>query len=282
MTNDSEYDIAVAYRIYPGISKKPEIFPDDKLKLSELCLRSFRDSLGSLRAKVFVILDKCPPEYNSLFLKYFADKDVVFIEETGIGNARTFALQIKLLLEQTYSEYIYFAEDDYFYLPDQFKSAIGFIKEYNAEFVTLYDHLDSYTLEIHNHPEKIVVSQGKHWRSTGSTCLSFLTTKRVLKETKNVFATYSKKNYDASIWFVLTKRNVFNPIKILATLGEMPMFKIYGKAWLFCFGAILFGKKRTLWNPIPAGCTHIESGGLAPTIDWQNEFRKVQDKIDQV
>ncbi|MBI3258892.1 MAG: glycosyltransferase family 2 protein [Ignavibacteriae bacterium] len=282
MTNEREYDIAVAYRIYPGISKKPEIFPNDKWKLSELCLRSFRDSLGTLRAKVFVILDRCPPEYKNLFLKYFSDKDVIFIEQDGIGNARTFALQIQLLLEQTESEYIYFAEDDYFYLPDQFKSAIGFLKEYNAEFVTLYDHSDSYSLEIHNHLEKIVVSQGKHWRTTGSTCLSFLTTKSVLRETKSVFATYSKKNYDASIWFVLTKRNVFNPVKIIASLREMQMFKIYGKAWFFCFGAILFGKKRTLWNPIPSGCTHIESGGLAPTIDWQKEFKNVQDKIDSL
>ncbi len=279
MKNDSSYDIAVAYRIYPGISKHPAVFSEDKWKLSELCLRSFRESLGTVRAKIFVILDKCPAEYKTLFTKYFAEEDLEFIEQNGIGNARTFALQIKLLLEQTDSEYVYFAEDDYFYLPNQFGSAIVFIKEHNAEFLTLYDHIDSYTLDIHNHCEKIVVSEGKHWRTTGSTCLTFLTTKTILRATKSVFATYSKKNYDASMWFALTKRNVRNPLKMVASAGTMPMLKIYIKAWLFCSMAILFGKKRTLWNPIPAGCTHIENGGLAPNIDWQSEFAKIQSKL---
>jgi hypothetical protein len=280
MKNDHPYDITVAYRIYPGISKQPAIYGDDKWKLSELCLRSFRDSLGDIRAKVFVILDKCPPEYKTLFLKYFAEKDIEFIEQNGIGNARTFALQIQLLLEQKDSEYVYFAEDDYFYLPKQFSAAIAFMKEHRVEFVTLYDHLNSYTLDIHNHCEKIIVSQGKHWRTTGSTCLTFLTTKTALREVKNVFATYSKKNYDASIWFALTKRNVRNPLKILKTIREIPMLKIYGKAWYFCFATILFAKKRALWNPIPAGCTHIENGGLAPTIDWQREFQKSQKNLE--
>ena len=279
MNNTRAYDIAVAYRIYPGISKKPAIFGDDKWKLSELCLRSFRDSLGNLRAKIFVILDNCPSEYKTLFTRYFAEEDIEFIEQNGIGNARTFALQIKLLLEQNDSEYIYFAEDDYFYLPNQFSAAIGFMKECNTEFITLYDHLDSYTLDIHNHTEKIVVSHGKHWRTTGSTCLTFLTTKTALRATKHVFATYSKKNYDASMWFALTKRNVLNPLKMLASSKTMLMFKIYGKAWLFCSRTILFGKKRTLWNPIPAGCTHIENDGLAPNINWHTEFQKSQENF---
>jgi len=279
MNNTRVYDIAVAYRIYPGISKQPVIFRDDKWKLSELCLRSFRDSLGILRAKLFVILDNCSVEYKSLFLKYFSEEDIEFVEQSGIGNARTFALQIKLLLEQNDSEYVYFAEDDYFYLSNQFSAAIGFMKERSIEFITLYDHLDSYTLNIHNHTEKIAISHGKHWRTTGSTCLTFLTTKTALRATKNVFATYSKKNYDASIWFALTKRNVLNPLKMLSSSTTMQMVKIYAKAWLFCFATILFGKKRTLWNPIPAGCTHIESGGLAPNIDWQYEFQKSQENI---
>ena len=31
-------DLAIAYRIYPGISKSPAFFPTDKFKLSEMCL----------------------------------------------------------------------------------------------------------------------------------------------------------------------------------------------------------------------------------------------------
>ena len=46
-------DLAIAYRIYPGISKIPPIYSDDKFKLSELCLRSFKQSLGGLRVKIW-------------------------------------------------------------------------------------------------------------------------------------------------------------------------------------------------------------------------------------
>ena len=42
------YDLAVAYRIYPGVSKVPPVFSQDKLKLAEFCLKSFKDSLGDL------------------------------------------------------------------------------------------------------------------------------------------------------------------------------------------------------------------------------------------
>ena len=41
--------------------------PDDKSKLSELCLKSFKDSLGSLKVRMFVLLDDCPPSYEDLF-----------------------------------------------------------------------------------------------------------------------------------------------------------------------------------------------------------------------
>src|ERR1700731_1686715 len=60
------YDLVVAYRIYPMFSKLGQGLPfgDDKLRLAEVCLRSFRDSLGSLRVKIWAILDGCPQEYR--------------------------------------------------------------------------------------------------------------------------------------------------------------------------------------------------------------------------
>ena len=65
MTARYTHDLAVAYRIYPSVSR-PALglpFSDDKYRLSEICLHSFKESLGSLRVKVWAILDGCPPEY---------------------------------------------------------------------------------------------------------------------------------------------------------------------------------------------------------------------------
>jgi hypothetical protein len=51
-------DLAVAYRMYPPVSK-PAIgmpFGEDKYLLSEVCLKSFRESLGGLSAKIWVLV----------------------------------------------------------------------------------------------------------------------------------------------------------------------------------------------------------------------------------
>ena len=45
---EKKYDLTVAYRIYPKISRSPAIYRNDKFKLSEFCLKSFKDSLGIL------------------------------------------------------------------------------------------------------------------------------------------------------------------------------------------------------------------------------------------
>jgi len=90
-----EYDVAVAYRIYPKVSRVPPVFPNDKYKLSELCLKSFKDSLGSLKVKMFVLLDNCPPSYEDLFKRYFDEQDLEFIRLNGVGNRATFDMQIE-------------------------------------------------------------------------------------------------------------------------------------------------------------------------------------------
>jgi hypothetical protein len=53
-------DLAVAYRIYPRVSKSHAFFSADKFRLSKMCLDSFRGALGGLRVKVWALLDGCP------------------------------------------------------------------------------------------------------------------------------------------------------------------------------------------------------------------------------
>ena len=141
-----KYDLAVAYRICPRMPEKEmAVCPRDKLKLSEICLRSFRESLGSLKVKMWVLLDNCPPEYGALFLKYFDEKNLKLIKLGGIGNQATFGLQLELLANQKDSEIIYFVEDDYLFLPNQFAEMIYFLKFHSdVHFVSPYDHPDYY------------------------------------------------------------------------------------------------------------------------------------------
>lgn len=272
-----KYDLAVAYRIYPKVAK-PALglpFSDNKARLAEICLESFRRSLGSLRAKIWVLLDGCPPEYADMFRRRFAAEDVVLIPLPGIGNYGTFNRQMEILREQDAAEVIYFAEDDYFYLPDQFRLMLDFLRANDdADFVSPFDHLDCYTMELHRGPTWVRNFDGRHWRTAASTCLTFLTTRRVLRETERVFATYAHKNYDSSLWLSLTKQRVLTPWS-WPHLGVREPFtmKILAKAWLFGWPQILFGKKRRIWTPLPAIASHMDAHALAPGIDWQALMR---------
>ena len=94
----SSYDLAVAYRIYPKVSK-PSLglpFSDDKLRLSEICLRSFKESLRGLRVKIWAILDGCPESFADLFRKYFDPDDLVLVPLPAVGNHASFGKQIDI------------------------------------------------------------------------------------------------------------------------------------------------------------------------------------------
>jgi hypothetical protein len=271
-----EYDVAVAYRIYPKVSRVPPVFPNDKYKLSELCLKSFKDSLGSLKVKMFVLLDNCPPSYEGLFKRYFDEQDLELIRLNGVGNRATFSMQIDILLNQTNSEIVYFAEDDYLYLPNQFESMLQFLqKEDQVDFVSPYDHLDYYVDEIHKYKSHIKFFGNRHWRTVAGSCLTFLTTRSILRSTRNVFKTYASRNTDGGIWLSLTKYQVFSPFAIAKHVRYLNDKKMRGKlidvigfAWLFCWRQIVFGKRRQVWVPLPSIATHMESNYLAPTFSW--------------
>jgi hypothetical protein len=265
----SQYDVAVAYRIYPKVSKVPPVFPNDKYKLSELCLKTFKDSLGSLKVKMFVLLDNCPPSYEDLFKRYFDEHDLELIRLNGVGNRATFDMQIKTLLDQNSSEIVYFAEDDYLYHPNQFESMVKLLREEEqVDFVSPYDHSDYYVLDFHNQRNFIKFFDGKHWRTAAGTCLTFLTTKTKLGKTQHVFQSYTNGNRDIPLWLSLTKHMLINPLVIFKYYRNRQFFNNMYLAWQFCWRQILFGKRWNLWVPIPSIATHMESNFLAPTFTW--------------
>lgn len=271
------YDIAIAYRIYPKMSKPMAKFPDNKLMFSDFCLKSLKASLGNLKVKMWVLLDKCPEAYEEMFKKYFSEPDLVLLKLDGIGNAATFGLQIKLLDEQQDADLVYFAEDDYFYLPNQFVRLVEFIRAHaDAHFVTPYEHPDYYSLDIHRHTPEIRLYGGLKWRTGVATTCTLLTTKTILAQTKPYLNTYNvDKNYDVSIWMSLTKYNVLNPFRILKYLfTHMDFFKMIGRSWLHCWKQILFGKAYKLWNPTPSIATHMEKEFLGPNVDWETIFNE--------
>jgi GT2 family glycosyltransferase len=270
----AKYDLAIAYRIYPKVSKVPPVFADDKFKLSELCLKSFKDSLGELNVKIWVILDNCPAEYKNLFLKYFNADSLEFIDLPGVGNPGSFGKQVEVLMFQDDSDYIYFAEDDYFYLPNLFHEMLNYLKSNrDVHFITPYDHPDYYENFLHKYKSEIRPFGFRHWRTGATTTMTFLTSKEILNITKKTFITYKAKNYDTSLWLGLTKYRLLNPLNFFKYLFfDRSMLKIFVKGWLFGWAQLLFGRKWKLWVPIPTIATHMDDKHLAPSIDWFSLF----------
>jgi len=269
------YDITIVYRIYPKVSKVPPIFSDDKYKLSELCLKSFANSLSGISAKIYVILDDCPKSYEDLFEVNLSSFDYELIRTEVRSNQETFGMQLDLLINQGSSEIVYFAEDDYFYLPNAFNEMLSFIKNDNVDFISPFDHLDYYTLDLHNFETEEVKSGKILWKVRGSTTMTFMTKKNKLIEARKVFETYIKKNDDASLWFSLSKKRMLNPIKfIYYILKYFPGVKFMIKSWIHTPMQLLFGKKYKLWVPSKSLALHLDNQTMAPGIDWDEEFKK--------
>jgi hypothetical protein len=264
-------DLAVAYRIYPGVSKSPAFFSTDKYKLSEMCLRSFRSAMDGLQVKVWALLDGCPPEYESLFREVLADCDLEIVPLNKVGNLGTFSLQIDLLTKQTDAQYVYFAEDDYYYLPGALEKMVAFMRQNpDVDFVTPYDHPDSYHTSSRHERHLVRPFGDSYWRTASSTCLTFLTSRANLVHTQSIFRTYSRGNMDCPIWLSLTQKlELCNP---RVHWHDGFRVKTWLKALRWGYGALLFGRRYHLWTPMPALATHMESSCLSPIIDWQRLF----------
>lgn len=274
MLNAQKYDLAVCYRIYPGVSRKPLFAFKEKLPLLLLNLETFKASLGDLKIKMWVLLDNCPPPYADLLNKIFPDTKMEIIPLSGEGNRATFIRQIDILSTQTDSQLVYFAEDDYLYLPHSIERTVKFMLHYpEADFVTAYDHPDYYTKYVHyGHGKKAIEDEGSRWRTVASTCLTFMGRRQILAESASAFKTYNK-NPDLAIWMTLTKTGVFNPLSWIRSMQDGLFFSAaHVLAWRYTWRQILLGKRRTLWAPTPSLITHMESSGLAPGVEWAKLF----------
>ena len=269
------FDLAVAYRIYPGVSKTPACFADDKYKLSELCLRSFKRALGGLRVKVWAILDGCPPEYEVLFRDTFESTDLEIVSKDKIGNAGTFSLQIDLLTGQDCASLVYLAEDDYFYLPDALEKMVTFMRENpDADFVTPYDHPDSYATSSRFERHIVKPYGDRYWRTASSTCLTFLTSRETLVRTQLLFRSYSLGNMDCPIWLALTQKAELANLRV--HWADMFRLKTWVKTWRWGYRSLLLSRRFWLWAPMPTLATHMDSSGLSPLFDWRALFLRAQ------
>ena len=157
------------------------------------------------------------------------------IQFNGGSDAQSFHHTIDYILNQKYSgdDWIYFLENDYLHTSNWVNKLSDLISlGKNLEYVSLYDHFDKYFYEQYDSLESKLSFYGSHhWRSTPSTCASFLVSAKVLNE-------------DAQI--------------IKSGGGDHEFFT-----------ALAEKKSRKIISPIPGLSTHCMKDFLSPGIDWE-------------
>jgi hypothetical protein len=267
------YDLAVAYRIYPGLSGRPAFY-HEKWDLARDCILSFRQSLNGLRVKLWFVLDGCPDTYELFLRSNFPSTDLVFIREPGIGNQKTFAKQMDLLGSQNESDLVYFAEDDYLYQPEAITELVDFHRSNSdVDYSSPYDHPGYY-----DGPKRLPLDRHfirfygrRHWRTAPCNTCTFLTSRDILREDWKRINTYVQRNYDMGMWMSLTKWFLFSPSFLLrAWCSNRLMMRIWVRCWRVGLRSNLFGPRRMLWSPMPSLATHLERAFLAPGCNWHD------------
>lgn len=144
---------------------------------------------------------------------------------------------------------IYFAEDDYIY-----KAGSAELIEEGlsiADYVSGYDHPDKYLNYNEGGPNPLVEHGGEltrllitehlHWKLTNSTCMTFATTVKRIKQDYAIFA----KNCNGNL------------------VGDFGIFReLYDR-----------GNMRLI-SAVPSLCTHGETDYLAKFVNWDHELLK--------
>lgn len=212
----------------------------------ENCFKNLVATLSAqnlpLKVDLTVMFDGSEASFNddflSAFMKNYAGQSslkINIVQFSGGTDAKSFHHTINYILSQNYSDedWIYFLENDYLHVDNWVTKLSGLIQYgKNLEYVSLYDHYDKYFYEQYENLESKLFFHGSHhWRTTPSTCASFLVSSKVLKE-------------DA---------------KIIETGGGDHEF----------FTALAQKRSRKILSPIPGLSTHCMKDFLSPGIDWE-------------
>lgn len=264
---ETKYEIVVAHRVCPALSGSAVGFDSKEAMVSETA-KSLFAALEGVKARVIVLLDGCPDSYESFFR---SQTTKVTIERfAGIGNQKTFGRQLDILSQVQDSKYVYFSEDDYLYRKGAFREMLAFMRKTGADFVSPLDHPDRYLGQILESRETSLVVDGiRHWRQSGTTCLTFMARVDSLMAGRAAFETYVQGNIDGTMWLGLTKDRIFSFPTLLVNFIRHYILKnsSFGRviplaAWRWHGLKLLSRRKYQLWTPVPTLAVHLSRMSL--------------------
>lgn len=159
------------YRISDNSYQKPKIPGASK----QNCLKNFLNCFPN--TEKFIVADNVSNETFTMIKQMFTGK----IFKTESSNAKSFIWSVKKAVELfPDNESIYFCEDDYFHRLVSEPVLQEGLKI--SDYVTLYDHPDKYNEFGVSEACVVYRTKSSHWKSCVSTCMTFATHVKNLKE----------------------------------------------------------------------------------------------------
>ena len=227
--------IHIFYRHYNtpdnGSNYRPKGFNYEK------CFINLLDTIKNTNVELHVVFDG---NIKSNFINKY--KDEFILHEIKAGNDYKSAMQTYNLaysIVKKNNDLIYFLENDYLHVKGWVEKVTELFSKYKLlHYISLYDHNDKYFLPMYeNLVSKVFVTQNHHWRSTPSTCGSFIITRELLELDFNTH---------------------------ISTIGDHNKFIQLNKE-----------KNRIVITPIPGLSTHCMEGLMSPVVNWEQINNKI-------
>ena len=219
--------------------QRPEWFSHEKC--FENLIRSLGNSPFQNNVTLTIIYDGTVEDYNNDFISTYCKIPQMYpihvkIVEAGSNiNSWRIALNQAVQAKITDSQFIYFLENDYLHTAHWLEKTIELVhSRIEFDYLSLYDHNDKYIYPMYeNLKSSLFVTQSHHWRTTPSSCGTFLVRRKTLIE-------------DLALWHSETQDH-------------------------HAFTELVENKKRILLTPLPGLSTHCMAGYLSPTIHWNEQ-----------
>ena len=196
------------------------------------CFINLLNTIKNTDVKLHVVFDG---NIKSNFIYKYKDKFI--LHEIKAGNDQSSFFQtweIAKNIQMEKNDLVYFLENDYLHVNGWVQKITELFSTYKLlHYVSLYDHNDKYFLPIYEDlVSKIFVTENHHWRTTPSTCGSFIITRELLE-----------LDYDINT----------------TIMGDHNKFLQLAEE-----------RNRMVITPIPGLSTHCMEGLMSPTINWES------------
>jgi len=195
----------------------------------EKCFTNLLNTIKGKNVELHVVMDG---KIENNWIKKYKDKYITHEIKGGGMHASAFEM-MKIAKEIKDTGLVYFLENDYLHTEGWVEKVVDLFSTYNnLNYISLYDCKDKYFHPMYDDLiSKVYVTDTHHWRTTPSTCGSFVMSKKAFEEDYDVLSTM-EGDHHKFLW-----------------LNE--------------------NRNRFVLSPIPGLSTHCMEGLLSPTIDWK-------------